>query len=47
MASFSKALSDTELNDLGQNVIRPDLAIVRGADERTVFLKLRELRNKW
>src|ERR1700757_2738092 len=28
----SKSLSDTELNDLGQNVIRPDLAIVRGAD---------------
>jgi multidrug efflux pump subunit AcrB len=28
----SKSLSDTELNDLGQNIIRPDLAIVRGAD---------------
>jgi multidrug efflux pump subunit AcrB len=28
----SQSLSDTELNDLGQNIIRPDLAIVRGAD---------------
>jgi multidrug efflux pump subunit AcrB len=28
----SKSLSDTELNDLGQNIIRPDLAVVRGAD---------------
>ncbi|HEY4891493.1 MAG TPA: efflux RND transporter permease subunit [Reyranella sp.] len=28
----SKSLSDTALNDLGQNIIRPDLAIVRGAD---------------
>src|SRR5882757_6966593 len=28
----SDSLSDTELNDLGQNIIRPDLAIVRGAD---------------
>src|SRR5580693_3867184 len=32
LSLFSKSLSDTELNDLGQNVIRPDLAIVRGAD---------------
>src|SRR5580700_7786953 len=29
MASNSR--SDTELNDLGQNIIRPDLAVVRGA----------------
>jgi len=28
----SKSLPDTALNDLGQNIIRPDLAIVRGAD---------------
>jgi multidrug efflux pump subunit AcrB len=27
----SKSLSDTRLNDLGQNIIRPDLAVVRGA----------------
>ncbi|MGO9416560.1 MAG: efflux RND transporter permease subunit [Syntrophobacteraceae bacterium] len=27
----SNFLSDTKLNDLGQNVIRPDLAVVRGA----------------
>src|SRR5579871_2593909 len=27
----SSTLSDTRLNDLGQNVIRPDLAVVRGA----------------
>jgi multidrug efflux pump subunit AcrB len=27
----SNALSDTALNDLGQNIIRPDLAVVRGA----------------
>ena len=27
----SNSLSDTELNDLGQNIIRPDLAVVRGA----------------
>ncbi len=27
----SSSLSDTKLNDLGQNVIRPDLAVVRGA----------------
>ncbi len=27
----SSSLSDTRLNDLGQNVIRPDLAVVRGA----------------
>ncbi len=28
----SDSLTDTRLNDLGQNVIRPDLAIVRGAE---------------
>ena len=28
----SNSLSDTKLNDLGQNVIRPDLAVVRGAE---------------
>jgi multidrug efflux pump subunit AcrB len=27
----SGALTDTRLNDLGQNIIRPDLAVVRGA----------------
>jgi multidrug efflux pump subunit AcrB len=27
----SNSLSDTALNDLGQNIIRPDLAVVRGA----------------
>src|SRR5580704_7480797 len=27
----SNTLSDTALNDLGQNIIRPDLAVVRGA----------------
>ena len=27
----SNTLTDTKLNDLGQNVIRPDLAVVRGA----------------
>jgi multidrug efflux pump subunit AcrB len=27
----SNTLSDTSLNDLGQNIIRPDLAVVRGA----------------
>ncbi len=27
----SKTLTDTKLNDLGQNVIRPDLAVVHGA----------------
>src|SRR5271170_2254033 len=27
----SSSLSDTRLNDLGQNIIRPDLAVVRGA----------------
>ncbi|MGD0767426.1 MAG: efflux RND transporter permease subunit [Tepidisphaeraceae bacterium] len=27
----SSSLSDTKLNDLGQNIIRPDLAVVRGA----------------
>ena len=28
----SKTLSDTKLNDLGQNIIRPDLAVVHGAE---------------
>src|SRR5271156_6623538 len=28
----SKTLPDTRLNDLGQNIIRPDLAVVHGAD---------------
>src|ERR1700683_3025889 len=28
----SKTLPDTELNDLGQNIIRPDLAVVHGAE---------------
>src|ERR1700722_17720872 len=28
----SKTLPDTRLNDLGQNIIRPDLAVVRGAE---------------
>src|ERR1700761_5732541 len=28
----SKTLPDTKLNDLGQNVIRPDLAVVHGAE---------------
>ena len=28
----SKTLPDTKLNDLGQNIIRPDLAIVHGAE---------------
>src|SRR5271170_3589169 len=27
----SNSLTDTRLNDLGQNIIRPDLAVVRGA----------------
>src|SRR6202453_2100178 len=27
----SKSLPDTKLNDLGQNIIRPDLAVVQGA----------------
>jgi multidrug efflux pump subunit AcrB len=27
----SSTLTDTQLNDLGQNIIRPDLAVVRGA----------------
>jgi len=27
----SKSLTDTRLNDLGQNIIRPDLAVVQGA----------------
>jgi AcrB/AcrD/AcrF family len=29
---FEHGLPDTALNDLGQNVIRPDLAVVHGAD---------------
>src|SRR5580658_7340596 len=28
----SKTLPDTELNDLGQNIIRPDVAVVHGAE---------------
>src|ERR1700680_1491110 len=28
----SKTLPDTKLNDLGQNIIRPDLAVVHGAE---------------
>ena len=28
----SNALPDTKLNDLGQNIIRPDLAVVHGAE---------------
>src|SRR5260221_668761 len=28
----SKSLPDTKLNDLGQNIIRPELAVVRGAE---------------
>jgi multidrug efflux pump subunit AcrB len=28
----SKSLADTKLNDLGQNIIRPDLAVVHGAE---------------
>ena len=28
----SSTLTDTELNDMGQNVIRPDLAVVHGAE---------------
>lgn len=31
LALSSKSLTDTKLNDLGQNTIRPDLAVVRGA----------------
>jgi multidrug efflux pump subunit AcrB len=31
LSMSSKSLSDTRLNDLGQNIIRPDLAVVRGA----------------
>ncbi len=30
LAISSKSLPDTKLNDLGQNIIRPDLAVVRG-----------------
>ncbi|HUI22203.1 MAG TPA: efflux RND transporter permease subunit [Methylocella sp.] len=32
LALSSTTLTDTELNDLGQNIIRPDLAVVHGAD---------------
>jgi multidrug efflux pump subunit AcrB len=28
----SKSLPDTKLNDLGQNIIRPALAVVHGAE---------------
>src|SRR5271169_4105556 len=31
LSMSSKSLTDTRLNDLGQNIIRPDLAVVRGA----------------
>ena len=31
LALSSTSLPDTKLNDLGQNIIRPDLAVVRGA----------------
>jgi multidrug efflux pump subunit AcrB len=31
LSMSSTTLSDTKLNDLGQNIIRPDLAVVRGA----------------
>src|SRR6202789_3134258 len=31
LALSSTSLTDTKLNDLGQNTIRPDLAVVRGA----------------
>src|SRR5579864_2199844 len=31
LALSSRSLPDTKLNDLGQNIIRPDLAVVRGA----------------
>ena len=31
LAVSSRTLTDTKLNDLGQNIIRPDLAVVRGA----------------
>lgn len=31
LALSSRTLTDTKLNDLGQNIIRPDLAVVRGA----------------
>jgi multidrug efflux pump subunit AcrB len=33
----SSSLSDTKLNDLGQNTIRPDLAVVRGAATPTPY----------
>src|SRR5271169_5301684 len=32
LALSSKSLPDTKLNDLGQNIIRPDLAVVHGAE---------------
>jgi multidrug efflux pump subunit AcrB len=31
LALTSRSLTDTKLNDLGQNIIRPDLAVVQGA----------------
>src|SRR3984957_11793873 len=31
LSMSSRSLTDTRLNDLGQNIIRPDLAVVRGA----------------
>ena len=31
LALSSRSLTDTKLNDLGQNIIRPDLAVVQGA----------------
>ena len=31
LSMSSKSLTDTRLNDLGQNIIRPDLAVVQGA----------------
>src|ERR1700747_3599710 len=32
LSRYSNSLSDTKLNDLGENIIRPDLAVVHGAD---------------
>jgi multidrug efflux pump subunit AcrB len=32
LSMSSKSLPDTKLNDLGQNIIRPDLAVVHGAE---------------
>src|ERR1700722_1104664 len=31
LSMSSRSLTDTKLNDVGQNIIRPDLAVVRGA----------------